>query len=106
DPNLSDADFALARYESRISVQTGPVITGASIGGKKLFVNGTGFSDGAKVLLNGEKQKTANDEQNPTTALIAKKAGKLIERGQTVILQVQNADGSLSNQFSFTRPTN
>ena len=31
-------------------------------------------------------------------------AVKNIEPGQTVVLQVRNPDGSLSNEFSFTRP--
>ncbi len=82
-----------------------PRITSASVEGKKLIIKGTDFDDGAKVLLNGERQKkTTNDETSPTTTLIAKKAGKLIAPGETVMLQVQNADGSLSNVFSFTRP--
>jgi hypothetical protein len=34
------------------------------------------------ILLDGEKQKTANDEENPTTVLIGKKAGKKIASGQ------------------------
>jgi len=79
-------------------------ITTASVSGKQLIVNGEGFSEGAKIVLNGEVQKkTANDEQNPTTTLIARKAGKLIPGGQTVTLQVRNPDGSLSNEFTFTR---
>lgn len=82
---------------------SGPRITGASISGKKLIVNGVGFDDGAKILVNGEQQKTANDDQNPTTALIAKKAGKNITPGQTVTLQIRNSDGTLSSLFTFTR---
>src|SRR5262249_22258195 len=104
--DLTDADFALARYEGTRTAPSGPVITGASISGKMLFITGQGFSDEAKLLLDGVKQKTANDEQSPATTLIARKAGKLIERGQTVMLQVQNSDGALSNRFAFTRPAN
>ena len=62
------------------------------------------FESGAVILLDGEKQKTANDEENPTTVLIGKKAGKKIASGQTVLLQVRNRDGGLSEPFSFTRP--
>ena len=47
--------------------------------------------------------KTSSDEQNPTTALVAKKSGKKIASGQTVTLKVRNSDGTLSNQFSFTK---
>jgi beta-propeller repeat-containing protein len=82
---------------------TGVHIAGASVSGKKLLVFGSGFDSGAKILLSGESQKTINDEQSPTTALIAKKAGKMIAPGQTVTLQVRNSDGTLSNQFSFTK---
>ena len=63
-------------------------ITAAQVVGKKLFVHGQGFDDGAKIYVNDVKQKTANDEQNPTTVLIGKKAGKIIARGQTVIIPV------------------
>lgn len=81
-----------------------PVISGATISGKRLFVMGQNFDSGAKVFLNGEKQKkTENDETNPTTVLIARKAGNLISAGQTVTLQVRNLDNTLSNEYSFTR---
>ena len=79
-------------------------ITAASVSGKKLFVYGENFDSGTVILLDGEKQKTANDEQNPTTVLIGKKAGKKIAQAQTVTLQVRNPDGRLSEPFSFTRP--
>jgi len=82
----------------------GPIITGASISGKKLFVTGSEFDDGAVILLNGENQKTANDEVNPTTTLVGKKTGKKIGAGTQVVLQVKNANGGLSPEFPFTRP--
>ena len=82
-----------------------PVVSGASISGKRLIVNGQNFDTGAKVYLNGERQKkTENDETSPSTVLIARKAGALIGTGETVVLQVRNADNTLSNQYSFTRP--
>jgi hypothetical protein len=82
-----------------------PEITGAEVDGKKLIVTGVNFDIGADVFLNGKKQKkTSNDEADPSTILIAKKAGKNIARGSTVILEVRNLDGVLSPPFSFTRP--
>jgi hypothetical protein len=82
-----------------------PQIFGASVSGKKLIVTGADFGFGAKLFIDGAKQKkTSNDELNPTTVLIGKKAGKLISRGQTVTLQVENPDGSMSAGFSYTRP--
>lgn len=86
------------------SIKQGPTIRSAAVTGKKLILSGSGFDVGAKILMNGQSQKTANDEQNPATNLIGKKTGKLIDRGQTVTLQVRNGDGTLSNEFSYTRP--
>jgi hypothetical protein len=55
--------------------------------------------------LDGVRQKkTFNDEVTPNTLIVARKAAKNIEPGQTVVLQVRNPDGSLSNEFQFTRP--
>lgn len=79
-------------------------ITAASVAGKKLFVYGENFDSSTVILLDGAKQKTVNDEQNPTTVLIGRKAGKKIVSGQTVSLQVRNPGGRISEPFSFTRP--
>ena len=65
---------------------------------------GSNFEESTVVLVAGEKQKTRNDEDNPSTLLIAKKAGKFIAPGQTVTLQVRRSDGTLSEAFSFTKP--
>jgi dienelactone hydrolase len=81
-----------------------PVITGASLSGKKLLVTGNGFEQKAVIVMNGKEQKTANDEQNPTTLLIGRKAGKKIDPGQTVTLRVKNPGGSASPEILFTRP--
>jgi hypothetical protein len=77
-----------------------PRIILASVKGKKLFVTGENFDDGAVILLNGEAQKSKNDDQNPQTTLIGKPAGKKIRPGDRV--QVRNPDGTLSEQFIFT----
>lgn len=86
-----------------ISVTQAPAnlkIIRATVSGKKLFVSGDGFDEGAVILLNGEKQKTVNDMADPSTSLVAKKAGKKIKAGDR--LQVRNADGRLSQEFIFT----
>jgi hypothetical protein len=75
-------------------------ITCASVSGKKLFLSGENFLVGAVILLNGEDEKTRNDDQNPSTMLIGKKAGKKIKSGDRV--QVRNPDGTLSAEFIFT----
>ena len=67
---------------------------------KKLFLFGENFDPGAVILINGEEQKTRNDDQNPETTLIGKKAGKKIKPGDR--LQVRNPDGPLSEEFIFT----
>jgi hypothetical protein len=82
-----------------------PEINGASISGKKLIVTGVNFDIGADIFVDGRKQKkVSNDEAEPSTIIVAKKAGKTIVRGSTVIVEVRNLDGVLSPQFSFTRP--
>ena len=78
-----------------------PKITGISISRKKLIVAGELFERGASILLNGERQNTKNDEQNPTTVLIAKKSGKKARPGDK--LRVQNPDGKLSPEFIITQ---
>lgn len=91
--------------DEHLKQATGPVkITSASVIGKKLFVYGESFASGTVILMDGEKQKTANDDQNPTMILIGKKAGKRIANGQTVILQARTPNGTLSEPFSFSRP--
>lgn len=88
-----------------VSLSTYPVgdcalrITGVTVSGKKLFVQGKNFDNGSVILLNGEWQKTANDEENHTTVLIAKKSGKKVKAGDR--LQVQTSNGRLSNEFTF-----
>src|SRR5262249_10227379 len=96
------------------SAPVGPVISDAEVSGKKLRVNGQNFGDGATLYMcsdcttpatEGSKvKKVSNNEETPTTSLTAKKAGKEIAHGSTVILQVKNPDGALSNAFTFTRP--
>lgn len=78
-------------------------ITSAFVTGKKLFVKGEGFQQGAKVELNGDTQKTSNEEDF-SISLVCKKAGKKIARGSTVSLVVRNPDGTRSEPFMFTRP--
>ena len=80
---------------------TPPTIIMASVSGRKLIIAGENFEDGAVIVLNGKEQKTANDEQNPKTTLIGKKAGKKIRPGDT--LQVQNPNGTVSQEFTFSR---
>jgi hypothetical protein len=81
-----------------------PEIAGVSAGGKKLFVSGQNFALGAVVKVNGQEQKTVNDEDDPSHLLRCKKAAKKIAPGSTATIVVSNPDGSSSAPFSFTRP--
>jgi WD40 repeat protein len=101
---LNIADAFISASELFDGTAALPRITGASISGKKLLVQGQNFDDGAKLLLNDEKQKSVNDELSPTTLLVCKKAGKFIGGGETVRLKVRNSDGTESAEFAFTRP--
>jgi hypothetical protein len=75
------------------------LINNATVLGKKLFVTGENFDTNAVILLNGEKQKTLNDELNPRTRLIGSKTGKRIKPGDK--LQVRNPNGTVSQKFNF-----
>jgi hypothetical protein len=77
-----------------------PRIISASTEGKRLFVVGENFDLGAIILSNGVVHATKNDPQNPQNALIGKKAGKKFKPGDK--LQVQNPNGTVSQEFTFT----
>jgi hypothetical protein len=77
-----------------------PRISSAVREGKQLIVTGENFEDDSRILINGARQKTANDPESPTTRLIAPKAGKVIRAGDSV--QVRNPDGALSPEFIYT----
>ena len=94
--------FALACYQN--DLETAPLISGAEVLDKKLYVYGKNFNRRATILVDGQKQKTSTDEANQTTVLIGNKAGKKITPGETAMLQVKTIDGRLSNQLMFTRP--
>jgi len=80
-----------------------PSIASVAQTGKKLFISGNNFQQGAKVYLNGEKQKT-NNEDEFGQLLRCKKAGKKVAPGETVSLVVINPDGGQSAAFLYTRP--
>ena len=86
-----------------IKIVSPPRIAGVTVSGKNLIVAGEGFDRGAVILIDGVEQRTRNEEANPATILIGKKAAKNIAPGQQVSLQVRNADGLRSETFSFVR---
>ncbi len=82
----------------------GPTIASAEFDGKKLFVNGSNFQQGAKVWMNGVEQKTTNEASDPTGLLKCKKAGKKVSSGQVVLIYVRNPDGTESAEFEVQKP--
>ena len=80
-------------------VQQGPQITSARLKGNKLIVTGENFGDGSVILVNGEAVGTRSDPENPSGALIAKKAGKKIPPDAVVSISVQNGVGLTSRAF-------
>jgi hypothetical protein len=81
-------------------IKQGPAITRAAIQGKHLIITGSGFEQGAVILLDGIEQKTIFKSGS---SLKGKKAGQKITPGETVRLQVRNPDGTTSAEFRFTR---
>ncbi len=67
--------------------------------GKLLVINGSGFVDGAKVLINGEVEKKT--QFISSTQVIALKAGKRTFTSDK--LKVRNPDSSVTPEFSYTR---
>jgi photosystem II stability/assembly factor-like uncharacterized protein len=78
-----------------------PWIVALYLEGKRLTVSGEYFDAGAKILLNGEEQKTKNNDAIPTRVLIGKKAGKKVKRDPSTKIQVRNSDGKLSQEVTF-----
>ena len=100
---IGGADFhaGVSRsHASTLQSDTAPRILQARVKGKKLILTGENFMVGAVILVDGEQQKTKNDEINPTTMLIAKKAGKKIPDYATVAIQVQGSNG-VTDSFPF-----
>jgi hypothetical protein len=102
----NNGDQIYTARTTTLAPQAGPPkILNAAVAGKKLIISGMNFDQGARVFLDGARQKkTVNDDTNPSTMLIAKKSGKKIPPGAAVTLQVENLDGTRSEPFSFTRP--
>jgi len=78
-----------------------PRILDAKVEGKKLIVTGENFAPRAKILIDGNQEKTKNLADDPNGTLIAKKGGKRIESNQIVTLHVINPDGIPSGEFRF-----
>jgi hypothetical protein len=80
------------------TISSRPNIIEARVEGKRLIVTGANFMPGARVFINGKKQKTANDAASPETRLIAKKGAKNLVCGQSVLIVVKNPGDQTSDQ--------
>jgi len=79
-----------------VSAQTSPVVVEVRVKGRKLIVTGENFSMGAAILVNGATQKTRNDDDSPTSRLVAPKGAKNLVPGEIAAVTVRNADGTES----------
>jgi hypothetical protein len=95
----SKGDGSITVLLSSSAAVNRPLITQAEKSGKNLLITGTGFDNGATILVDGNAQRTTNDSTNPTTSLFGKKAGKHTSTGSVV--QVQTSSGILSQWFIF-----
>jgi hypothetical protein len=93
--------IATAVKAAAIQSDPAPKVLEARLSGKKLIVTGENFDPGAVIFVNGERQKTKNDSDNPSTRLVAKKAGKKMPDDEVVSIQVLNAAGPSSAAFGF-----
>ena len=91
----------VAAEGSAVHAQMLPQIFNATVEGKKLIIIGENFEPRAKILIDGNQEKTKNLAEDPTRTLIAKKGGKRIGANQIVTLHVINPDGIPSSEFRF-----
>ena len=76
-----------------------PQITSAQAEGKRLFVSGQNFQMGAVVTVNGDPQKTVNQDDF-SHQLFCKKAAKFIPFDTPVSLAVVNPDGTTREMWN------
>ena len=98
---LAAAALLFAAEASTVHAQMVPRIFDARLEGKKLIITGENFEPGAKILIDGNKEKTKNLDDDPNGTLVAKKGGKRIGSNQIVSINVINADSTPSSVFRF-----
>ena len=108
-PNWSifNEDFASMTLGTAFSVIAfnPPVIQNVTFPARRCSLPGSISIPGSTVLINGVTAATAQDPANPTTSLICKKGGKIIQPGDTVTLQILDGDLVLSSELEFQRPS-
>jgi Beta-propeller repeat len=101
--NSGGVDMFIAKIDPDIDPK-GPLVLKLEISGKKLIVFGQNFRDGAKILVNDVAKKTKVGEA-PGSIVFSPKAAKKVKPGDTIVVQVRNPNGRLSNPLFFTRPS-
>lgn len=101
DPATPSTIYAIDGFGKRTDT---PWIQALYREGKRLTVRGESFDAGAKILLDGEEQKTKNSDPEPASVLIGKKAGKQVKRHPGTTIQVRNSNGKLSQEVTFFPP--
>jgi hypothetical protein len=96
-------DGSTSEFSDCIEVISLPQISSVSFVGKNLRVLGDNFDKACNVLMDGSSVKTKFSASEPQV-LTAKKALKILQRGQTAVVQVRNSKGLVSNSISITRP--
>jgi hypothetical protein len=66
-------------------------------------INEQDFDKGAMIRVDEKEQRTEHDPANLEFSLLSKKALKKIQGGQSVQIQVRNANGMLSAPVPFVR---
>lgn len=97
---IAAVDVRASRVHENSTTQQ-PEVTAVRLKGKKLWVIGQNFSEGAVILINGEPVGTISDPDNPEGLLFAKRGGKRIPPEKTVAISVQNGGGVTSQTFDF-----
>ncbi|HJZ69055.1 MAG TPA: SBBP repeat-containing protein [Blastocatellia bacterium] len=103
DHNSGGQDIFIAKIDPNATLNR-PALNQALISGKNLILFGQGFDLGAVLRINDDPVKTRNGDPDPSQILIAKKALKGIDPGQTIQLQVENPNGKRSNFLFFRKP--
>ena len=99
--HVARPNYAAGVSAAALQSEPPPKILNVRRSGKNLLMSGESFQMGAVVFINGERQKTRNDDENPTSLLVAKKAGKRLPLDAVVAIQVENSAAAKSDSFAF-----
>ena len=98
-PQVMTVDYVRVYADSRRVPAISTIVTKK----KDLIITGQNFDKDSLILLDGKKQKTAFNDQNPSV-LIGKKVAKKIGSGQTVKIQIRSSDNIVTGESSYTKP--